>query len=52
MGSSDEENDEEEEDLLDDYVPGALVPDDEIYKEKKEDWRVAGEWDRTCHVMP
>jgi len=29
---------------LDDEVPGALVPDDEIYKEKKEEWRVGGEW--------
>eukprot|EP00347_Sterkiella_histriomuscorum_P022193 403331347 len=42
IGSSDE--DEDPEDYLDDEVPGALVPDEEVYKEKKEEWRVGGEW--------
>lgn len=42
MASSDEAEDPDE--YLDDEVPGALVPDEDLYKEKKEDWRVAGEW--------
>lgn len=43
VDSSDDKEDDEEY-LDDEYVPGALVPDEEVYKEKKEDWRVGGEW--------
>lgn len=42
MPSSDEE--EAPEEYLDDDVPGSLVADEELYKERKEEWRVGGDW--------
>lgn len=42
--SSDEDVELADDYYMDDDVPGALVADEELYKEKKEDWRVAGEW--------
>ena len=43
------ESSEDEDDLgdfVDEDIPGVLVPDDQLYKEKKEDWRIgsANEW--------
>lgn len=40
--SSGEEEDPEG--YVDDVLPGILVPDDEVYKENKQDWKISTDW--------
>ncbi len=37
-------SDEDDQYEHDDDIPGALIPDDELYQAKKEQWKIGGEW--------